>query len=98
MTISPLWRPLRSVTPGEIIARYDQLRNTSRAEMNAEGVSPGAVRFDQQVDLKYGYQMREMTLPFPDGAGQADLINTLAQLFTDAHDQSFGITMTIRSN
>jgi N-methylhydantoinase A len=88
--IATVAAPLTSVAPAEILARYQELRNTGRAEMIAEGVSSCALRFEQQLDLKYGYQMYEMTLPFPDSVGQADLIGTLARLFTEAHDQTYG--------
>jgi N-methylhydantoinase A len=88
--IATVAAPLTSVAPAEILARYEELRNTGRAEMIVEGVSSSAIRFEEQVDLKYGYQMYEMTLPFPDSVPQADLIGTLARLFTDAHDQTYG--------
>jgi N-methylhydantoinase A len=88
--IATIAAPLTSVKPEEIFARYEQLQTTARAEMIAEGVSPAAIRFEQQVDLKYGYQMYEMTLPFPDGAGPPNLQAVLARLFTDAHDQTYG--------
>jgi N-methylhydantoinase A len=88
--IAAIASPLMSVRTDEIMARYDQLKERARSEMIAEGVDPGAIRFEQQVDLKYGYQMYEMTLPFPEAADSSNLAATLARLFTDAHNQAYG--------
>jgi N-methylhydantoinase A len=88
--IAAIAAPLTSVRTDEIMARYEQLKDRARSEMIAEGVDPGAIRFEQQVDLKYGYQMYEMTLPFPDEVDPSNLVATLARLFTDAHNQAYG--------
>jgi len=88
--IAAIASPLTSVRTDEIMASYEQLRDRARAEMVAEGVDPTAIRFEQQVDLKYGYQMYEMTLPFPDEADSSTLVATLARLFTDAHNRAYG--------
>jgi N-methylhydantoinase A len=88
--IAAIAAPLTSVRPDEMLARYEQLRERARAEMIAEGVEPGSIRFEQQVDLKYGYQIYEMTLPFPDKADPSNLTTILARMFTDAHNQAYG--------
>ncbi len=88
--ISSIAAPLSSTRPAEVHARYDQLKERARAEMIAEGVSATAIRFEQYVDLKYGYQMYELTLPFPEPAKSSNLLAELAQLFTDAHHQAYG--------
>jgi N-methylhydantoinase A len=88
--IAAIASPLKSVRTDEIMASYEQLKERARAEMIAEGVEPGAIRFEQQVDLKYGYQMYEMTLPFPADADSSNLAAALARLFTDAHHQAYG--------
>jgi N-methylhydantoinase A len=88
--IAAIAAPLTSVHADELMARYEQLKERARSEMITEGVDPGAIRFEQQVDLKYGYQMYEMTLPFPAEADPSNLAATLARLFTDAHNQAYG--------
>jgi N-methylhydantoinase A len=88
--ITAIAAPLMSVSSNEMLERYQQLRERARSEMKAEGVDPGTIRFEQQVDLKYGYQMYEMTLPFPDHVDSSNLTATLAQMFTDAHHQAYG--------
>lgn len=88
--IAAIAAPVTSVRAEEIMARYEQLKGRARAEMVAEGVDPNAIRFDQQVDLKYGYQMYEMTLPFPAEVDSSNVAAALCQLFTDAHNQAYG--------
>ena len=88
--IAAIAAPLTSVRTDEIMARYEQLKDRARSEMIAEGVDPSAIRFEQHVDLKYGYQMYEMTLPFPDEVDSSNLLAALARLFTDAHNQAYG--------
>jgi N-methylhydantoinase A len=88
--IAAIASPLTSVGAAEIMARYEQLKDRARSEMIAEGVDPNAIRFEQQADLKYGYQMYEMTLPFPDEVDSPTLVTTLARLFTGAHNQAYG--------
>jgi len=58
--------------------------------MLQEGVPEAAVQFERQVDLKYGYQISELTLPFPPDTAPAQLREELSRLFTDAHTQAFG--------
>jgi len=86
--VASIAAPLDSLGADEIGARYGELRETALADLLAEGVSAGAVRIEEYVDLKYGYQMYEMTLPCP--ARTADLPSALAQLFTEAHQQAYG--------
>ena len=88
--ISAVAAPLGSVNVDDIMARYEQMKDRARSEMTAEGVDPNTIRFEQQVDLKYGYQMYEMTLPFPAEADPSNVVTALARMFTDAHNQAYG--------
>jgi N-methylhydantoinase A/oxoprolinase/acetone carboxylase beta subunit len=88
--IAAIAAPLTAVHAEDILACYEQLKERARSEMATEGVDPDAIRFEQQVDLKYGYQMYEMTLPFPEKVESSSLATTLARLFTDAHNQAYG--------
>ena len=88
--ISAIASPLTSVHTEEIVARFEQLKERARVEMIGEGIDSNAIRFEQQVDLKYGYQMYEMTLPFPEEVDSSTLVARLARMFTDAHNQAYG--------
>ena len=81
---------LDSVDPQTIVRQYEELEALAREELLQEGVSEGTIRFERQVDLKYGYQVSELPLPFPSQVKLADLRAELARLFTEAHKQAFG--------
>jgi len=81
---------LEAVDPATILQRYAEMEETARAELAQEGVPAAVVHCERQVDLKYGYQISELTLPFPADTAPADLRTRLAQLFTEAHQQAFG--------
>jgi N-methylhydantoinase A len=82
--------PLDKVDPQGIVRQYEDLETIAREELLQEGVSKEAIRFERQVDLKYGYQVSELTLPFPSATEFADLRTELVRLFTEAHKQAFG--------
>jgi N-methylhydantoinase A len=88
--IASIVAPLTSVRPADLLHHYERLKDTARDAMAAEGLDPAALRFEQHLDLKYGYQMYEMTLPFPGDVPPDELISSLAQLFTNEHDHAYG--------
>src|SRR5262249_20388903 len=49
-----------------------------------------AIRFERYADLKYGYQLQELTLPFPEADTDTNIAGLLQRLFTEAHEQAFG--------
>ncbi|MBI3797409.1 MAG: hydantoinase/oxoprolinase family protein [Deltaproteobacteria bacterium] len=81
---------LDKVDPQTLVQQYEELEATAREELLQEGVAESAIRFERQVDLKYGYQVSELTLPFPSQVKSADLRAALTRLFTEAHKQAFG--------
>jgi len=83
-------RSLDAVDPHALVRLYEELETTAREELLQEGVAEEAIRFERQVDLKYGYQVSELTLPFPTDAEIVDLQARLAGIFTEAHKQAFG--------
>jgi N-methylhydantoinase A len=82
--------PLDSVELDQILTCYSELEKSALAEMRSEGVPPEAVKFERYADLKYGYQLQELTLTFPPTGNQPNIASLLQQLFTEAHEQAFG--------
>ena len=80
---------LAQVAPQAVLRHYQELETQARAELVQEGIAADQVRFERQVDLKYGYQVAELTLPFPE-VSEDDMQDRLAHLFTEAHRQAFG--------
>jgi N-methylhydantoinase A len=58
--------------------------------MRSEGVPAERIRFEPYVDLKYGYQLQELTIPFPNDHNGGEVLHTLATRFRAAHEQAFG--------
>jgi N-methylhydantoinase A len=82
--------PLAVMKPEAILAHYEDMRRVAREAMQREGVSGEAVRFEPYVDLKYGYQLQELTIPFPLTSDTGSMLDTLAAQFRAAHEQAFG--------
>lgn len=82
--------PLKAVEPSAILRQFEELEAAAREELLQEGVAREAIRCERQVDLKYGYQVSELTLPMPAEGNPAELLDQLAQIFTEAHRQAFG--------
>ena len=79
-----------SVLDGAAVAAgFAAMQEEALGDLAAEGIAPQAVRFQRQVDLKYGYQVSELTLPFePDGKGS--IVDYLKDSFNAGHLQAFG--------
>ncbi len=80
---------LDQIDPQAVLRQYEELETQARAELVQEGIAAGQVRFERQVDLKYGYQVAELTLPLPE-VSEDDMQDRLVELFTEAHRQAFG--------
>ncbi len=80
---------LEDVDPQAVVQQFADMEATARAELLEDGINPEAIRFERQVDLRYSYQVSELTQPFP-AVSPADLRGSLSQLFTAAHRQAFG--------
>jgi N-methylhydantoinase A len=82
--------PLDSVELEQILACFSELEDSALVELRSEGVPPEAIRFERYADLKYGYQLQELTLAFPHTGHDTDIGGLLQRLFTDAHKRAFG--------
>ena len=80
---------LELVEPQAIIEQFAEMEETARTELLQEGIRAEAIRFERQVDLRYSYQVSELTQPFPSVAPD-ELQAELRRLFTQAHLQAFG--------
>ncbi len=87
--IRSIARPLDSLEAEEIRRGFEELEARAVRELAGEGIDQADMRIDFQVDLKYGYQVSEITLPFRD-FGTEDPKPVLAAAFTEVHRQSYG--------
>jgi N-methylhydantoinase A len=87
--IQPIGVNLDRVVPADIVGRYEGMEDKAREEMVAEGIATAAIRFEREIDLKYSYQVDSIPLVFPSDV-YADLNETLAKMFIEAHNTAFG--------
>jgi N-methylhydantoinase A len=81
--------PLSKVDAAAILRIYNEMEEGARAELRHEGIPDTVVQFERSADLKYGYQISELTLPFPMDTA-TELRSALTRLFTEAHHREFG--------
>ena len=82
--------PLTEINPGTILEQYEHMQAVARETMRGEGIPDEGVRFEHYIDLKYDYQLQELTIPFPSSTDTADLLEQLATRYREAHQQAFG--------
>ncbi len=70
---------------------FAELEHSARADLTAEGFSPQAIRIEPSLDMRYGGQGYEITLPctYPMEAG--DIVR-LRKNFDETHQEMFGHT------
>jgi N-methylhydantoinase A len=88
--IRSLVTPLAAIDPNTILQHYKELQQIARDTMQREGVPGEVIRFEHYVDLKYNYQLQELSVPFPITNGARDLPVQLTGRFREAHEQAFG--------
>jgi N-methylhydantoinase A len=79
-----------SVGVDQILGCFKELEDSATTEMEDEGVPPQAIRFERYADLKYGYQLQELPVPFPQIQADTKIGGLLSRIFTEAHEQAFG--------
>jgi N-methylhydantoinase A len=82
--------PLTAIDPHALFAHYEELQQVARDTMQKEGVRVERVRFEHYADLKYSYQLQELSIPFPAFTDGGNLLDELATRFRQAHAQAFG--------
>ncbi len=80
---------LDSSEASKISRAFDELKQAAFEEFRKEGIPPGKVELLREVDMKYSYQVSEMSIPFPN-CGESEIKNALAKGFSVAHRRAFG--------
>ena len=82
--------PLETVDPALLFKHYEEMQQVARDTMRKEGIPNDAIRFEHYADVKYSYQLQELSTAFPINAEASVLREQLAALFREAHAQAFG--------
>lgn len=86
--VTSVARPVNDVSAGETRAMLDAMEHAARVEMLAQGVEEGRLQFVGHADLRYGYQVSELSIPLPDLDERFS--ERLVADFRQAHLQAFG--------
>lgn len=82
--------PLSAIDPHRLVAHYEEMQQEARDTMRREGIPAAAIRFERYADLKYGYQLQELSIPLPESHREGALLDALTARFQAAHAQAFG--------
>jgi N-methylhydantoinase A len=80
--------PLSQVTPEDIQSLLDDIEAQAHNALLAQGVARDTIRYERQVDLRYGYQVSELAVVL--GPRDADMCARLRSDFNVAHLTAFG--------
>ncbi|HJU48146.1 MAG TPA: hydantoinase/oxoprolinase family protein [Gaiellaceae bacterium] len=78
-----IMRRLDDLDAAEVEASFTELERAGRAELEREGVAPGAIEFVRRLDLRYVGQSYELTVPWGD---------ELLERFHAEHDRVYGFS------
>lgn len=81
--------PLAEIPPSTIQELYDDMQREALAMMHGEGIPNDSVRFEHYVDLKYDYQLQDLSIACP-ALDSQQLLDQLVEQFCQAHEQAFG--------
>ncbi len=84
--------PIDEIPPERIQELYADMQGEARDLMQAEGIDSELIRFEPYVDMKYDYQLQDLSIPCSTSAHIGDLPAKLAHDFQTAHEQAFGYT------
>jgi N-methylhydantoinase A len=82
--------PLAVINPATLFAHYEEMQQVARNTMRREGIPNEAIRFEHYADLKYSYQLQELSIAFPIDTRTGTLLESLTLRFREAHEQAFG--------
>jgi N-methylhydantoinase A len=82
--------PLAAINASSLLDQYEEMQQLARDTMRGEGVPGERVRFEHYIDVKYGYQLQDLSISFPVGAATNEVLDQLAARFRAAHEQAFG--------
>ena len=80
--------PLEGLDVAGVFKAFEQMEADARAAMR-EQIENADLVVERLVDVKYNYQISELTLPFP-AVPAGEFVEHVKQLFDQAHMQQFG--------
>ena len=82
--------PLRELTPADVNAMFARLEAAAAEELHDDGFSPGQIRIQRALDMRYAGQGYEITMPCADEPLRDGGLDALRRQFDDQHKTMFG--------
>jgi N-methylhydantoinase A len=89
-------RRLANADPAAIASLYEEMEAQGRQVLMRSGARDDLIRFVRTADLRYVGQFNEVEVPCPVGPVTAALLDGLAAVFHDKHEQTFAFAMANR--
>jgi len=86
--VTSVARRVEDVSPAAVHEMLNEMERSARADMAVQGVGEDDLQLDCAADLRYGYQVSELTVPLPE-LGPA-LAEALLSAFSQAHLLAYG--------
>ena len=85
---------LDEITAGEVQARFEALEKSALQELQEEGLPLDQVECERALDLRYGIQKYELTIPVARGPFKESDKATWRGLFDGRHEEHYGTRAT----
>lgn len=79
-----------ALRPEEVAARFDKLTEAAYARLARAGVERDTVRLTRTVEMRFRFQINELSVPLPAGEIDADTIRALVDRFVESYEARFG--------
>src|SRR5207245_11504011 len=81
---------LDSINLAELFKRYELIEKQVRHEISKENLDARSLMLQRLLDLRYQRQMSEITIRIPEALPPAQFLPTLAALFHEEQERSYG--------
>lgn len=79
-----------ALDPAGVQARFDKLSAAATARLERAGAAPEAIRLTRVAEMRFRFQINELSVPIPDGPIDADTIRALVARFIESYEARFG--------
>ena len=76
---------------GEVARIYEELTESARAEVSAQGFAPERIRIEREVDVRFRHQAHELSVPFGDISEDGEMVGRVARRFRDLYGRLYGV-------
>jgi N-methylhydantoinase A len=87
--VRTMWAPFEALDLAELNVVLDEMEDSARRTLDAEGIPPGRVEVERGMDPRYLGQHHEVPVTVPKGPITQDTLNEVARRFHKAHERLY---------